>query len=146
MAFELNDPDRLAALAALGLGADAKARDIISAYRRLARLNHPDMALGQPNPEHSFADISDAYHFLTRGARNRPMESPTGATDPHQAGNPDAAGAQPPHAQPPDAAQRPDAQPGPRAARTYPPAGWADAEPMFEAGPVIIRPLPPESR
>lgn len=135
MTFELNDPARLAALAALGLGPDAKARDIISAYRRLARLNHPDMSTGQPPTNHSFADISDAYHFLTRGsARDRSTESPTNAADPDAPGSPET-----------DAQLR-DAEPGGLADLGYSRVPWPDVEPIFEAGPVIIRPLPPESR
>ncbi len=54
MVFESGDADRLAALSALGLGPGAKARDIISAYRRLARRNHPDLAPGQPGTGQRF--------------------------------------------------------------------------------------------
>ncbi len=144
MAFELNDPARLAALAALGLGPDAKARDIISAYRRLARENHPDMYAGRPPDNSSFADISDAYHFLTRGARNRPTETPARAPDQRQAGSADAAPTftefaftESPFTEPPF----------PGHPSTEPPfTGPTFTEPIFEAGPVIIRPLPPESR
>ncbi len=134
MAFELNDPARLAALAALGLGPDAKARDIISAYRRLARENHPDMYAGRPPDEPSFADISDAYHFLTRGARSRPAETPARAADQRQTGSADAE---------PTCTEFPFTEPAfPEPPFTRP----AFTEPIFEAGPVIIRPLPPESR
>lgn len=143
MAFESNDPARLAALAALGLGPDAKARDIISAYRRLARLNHPDMSAGQPPANHSFADISDAYHFLTRGAGRASPGSPASAPGADAPLRPDAE-ARPLDAQPLDA--QPDTPPDPMGDRGYFRLPYPDAEPMFEAGPVIIRPLPPESR
>lgn len=112
--------DRLAALAALGLGADASPRDIVSAYRRLARSSHPDTA-----PElvagPAFADIAAAYRFLTADAH----------TTPHQ---PD----------PPDGPFGGDGGSG--ESPTWDVSPWWPDDPPLTAGPVIIRPLPPESR
>lgn len=124
MAHESANPDRLAALAALGLGPDAKARDIVSAYRRLARLSHPDMADSQHAAEPEFAVISDAYQFLTRGFRHHDVED------------------SPPEAMPPQPASTQQANP---TGGTYQSATAPNLSPMFAAGPVIIRPLPPDS-
>ena len=114
--------ERIAALAALGLGADASPRDIVSAYRRLARSSHPDTApdhLGGP----SFADIAAAYRFLTADTGASPF-----AADP--ADNPFAG----------IAVGSDEDWPSWHLSSPWP------EDPPLTAGPVIIRPLPPESR
>jgi curved DNA-binding protein CbpA len=113
------DPDRVAALAALGLEVGASAQDILSAYRRLARASHPDTAPGEfPNSE--FARVNAAYRYLTTSG-------------------PPAGGPSSVH-QPPDVS--PDlGSPSPEWDAQY---RWPD-EPQVVAGPVIIRPLPPEA-
>lgn len=116
MGLESADPDRLAALAALGLGPEAKARDIISAYRRLARQSHPDLATPGSPPDQTFAAISEAYQLLTRGARRASVEASSELERPETP---------PPH---PVSLRR---EPG--------------VQPIFVAGPVIIRPFPQES-
>lgn len=116
-----DDLDRLAALAALGLDSAASPRDIVSAYRRLARSSHPDTAAPSAT-ELNFDQISAAYRFLTRnpglaaGAAERGVESLAA----------DIKGFD---------------RPGP----STPTPLWADDIPLV-AGPVIIRPLPPRSR
>lgn len=131
MVFEFGDADRLAALSALGLGPAAKARDIISAYRRLARRNHPDLAPGQPGRGQRFAEISDAYRFLTRATTARSaVTSPTNDLDPEGKRGP----------------QRPDPSREQPPQELYPSPAPVGDHPMFVAGPVIIRPLPSEQR
>jgi hypothetical protein len=66
---EVADPEpgrRLAALATLGLSEDATAGDVTQAYRRLARVTHPDVT-GRRDGDagHPFAAITEAYHVLT---------------------------------------------------------------------------------
>ena len=127
----LEESDRRAALAALGLDADATARDIISAYRRLARLHHPDAAGSTSAGPSDFATISDAYHLLTRGVPPVPSaDQPTVYPPPAPAASEAAPQQEQTWAAPLDGAFAGDS---------------ADDLPLV-AGPVIIRPLPPEPR
>ena len=48
-------------VSALGLEPGASRGDITRAYRRLARLMHPDMS-GDPAAAQRFASLTDAYH------------------------------------------------------------------------------------
>jgi hypothetical protein len=128
---------RLAALAALGLGPGAKAADIVSAYRRLARRSHPDMAPGGSVSEHDFAVISEAYHLLTRGFQ-RPFLSTHTPDDSDQT---EPAGS---HATEPAEPKEPAFDDSPQ--WRYPSEAEAAGQPIIVAGPVIVRPLPPESR
>jgi curved DNA-binding protein CbpA len=128
---------RLAALAALGLGPEAKAADIVSAYRRLARRSHPDMASGGSVSEHDFAAISEAYHLLTRGFQ-RPFLSTRIPDDPDQT---DATGS---HLTEPAEPEEPARDDSPQ--WRYPSEAETSGQPIIVAGPVIVRPLPPESR
>lgn len=115
------DAGRLAALAALGLGEDASAHEILSAYRRLARASHPDTARGDPS-ETDFARVHAAYRYLTtRGGQ------PAGEPSTH------------------DKLAAPGSDPASAAARSDEQYRWPD-EPQVVAGPVIIRPLPQEPR
>ncbi len=116
-------PDRLAALSALGLGRDATPHDIVSAYRRLALSVHPDTSGGEI--DHSeFARITDAYQYLTRSSEQLP----------------------PPAFDPPVRGHRSSPMTGSPSAETSPAIGSWDDTPQVVAGPVKIRPLPPESR
>ena len=137
MASESAHSARLAALAALGLGPEAKAADIVSAYRRLARRSHPDMASGGSFPEQDFAAISDAYHLLTRGFQRPFLSTPT-RDDPDQ---PEATGSHPTEPAEPSEPSRGDSQ-----RWRYDSEAEAAGQPIIVAGPVIIRPLPPESK
>jgi hypothetical protein len=116
-----DDPDRLAALAALGLHAGASAHDILSAYRRLARASHPDTAPRQA-PHSDFARVNAAYRYLT--TTSEPVAS-----------HPSTSGQSP--------NTRSEAASTPREWEAQ--YRWPD-EPQVVAGPVIIRPLPPEAR
>jgi DnaJ-like protein len=120
-----NDPERLAALAALGLPIDASAADILSAYRRLARLSHPDTSEGTAAGQ-DFAHINAAYRFLTRADV---AAGDTGA-EPHPATT---------------SSPQPSESPGVTSLDVASTQVWPD-DPQVVAGPVIIRPLPPESR
>lgn len=116
--------DRLAALATLGVGVDASEQDILSAYRRLARSSHPDTA-EQSLTSQDFAQINAAYRLLTRA------ESPAAT-----------AAAQPP---------APEREPYPSGFAGLPleEVLWSDSwpdDPPVVAGPVIIRPLSPDSQ
>lgn len=48
----------------LGVSADASAREIRRAYRRLARLHHPDLNPRAEGPSR-FAELADAYAILS---------------------------------------------------------------------------------
>jgi DnaJ domain len=116
------DPDRVAALSALGLSPDATPQEILSAYRRLARSSHPDTAEAGVDAA-EFARISDAYRLLSRSSSQLPAVEEL---------EPDVATG-PVHSLPRDAGD-----------------AWATDyrvdNPPLVAGPVIVRPLPPESR
>ena len=51
--------------AALGVKPDASADEIRSAYRKLAKENHPDLNPGKPEAERRFKDVSAAYDLLS---------------------------------------------------------------------------------
>jgi predicted porin len=121
-----NDPDRSAALAALGLSIDASGADILSAYRRLARLSHPDTSQGTA-ADQDFMQINAAYRFLT-GAD---VAAAASADESHPATT--AAG--------PDTTE----SSGLTSLDVASTQVWPD-DPQVVAGPVIIRPLPPEPR
>jgi DnaJ-class molecular chaperone len=115
-----DDFDRLAALAALGLAEGASPQEILSAYRRLARSSHPDTAEGAA-ANSDFARVNAAYRYLTTTTEQAASESST-AEAASQGGGPPA-----------------------------PAADWDEQyrwpdEAQVVAGPVIIRPLPPEAR
>ena len=137
MASESEHSARLAALAALGLGPEAKAADIVSAYRRLARRSHPDTASKGSVSEYDFAAISQAYHLLTRGFQSPFLSTrSTDDTDPT-----DTTGSQPTEPAEPNEPTRDDSTQW-----RYPSEVEGADQPVIVAGPVIIRPLPPESR
>jgi DnaJ-like protein len=57
---------RAAALAMLGLTAQASAREATQAYRRLAKATHPDVAGPRDHDAaRRFAALTEAYHVLT---------------------------------------------------------------------------------
>jgi hypothetical protein len=119
-----DDSPRLAALAALGLSANATPRDIVSAYRRMARSSHPDTS-DAGGDSAQFARISDAYQYLSRNSGYLPppvvFDSLEGPPQPSSS----------PPVSSPDSLSSVD---------------WRGEAPPVIAGPVIIRPLPPESR
>jgi len=49
----------------LGLTKSASAEDIKQAYRRLAKMYHPDLNPGRPDIEQRFKDVSGAYNILS---------------------------------------------------------------------------------
>ncbi|MEO7221384.1 MAG: DnaJ C-terminal domain-containing protein, partial [Devosia sp.] len=49
----------------LGVSRSVSEKDLKSAYRRLAKANHPDQNQDNPQAHASFAEISAAYDFLT---------------------------------------------------------------------------------
>jgi hypothetical protein len=62
-------------LRTLGLGHDAQRADIVSAYRRLVRQNHPDRFHDAPSEERDraaarFRSITEAYEMLRRDRRD----------------------------------------------------------------------------
>src|SRR5215216_1088686 len=59
----------------LGVSRSVSEKDLKSAYRKLAKANHPDQNQADPKAQQKFAEISAAYDFLTdkekRGAYDR---------------------------------------------------------------------------
>jgi DnaJ-class molecular chaperone len=59
----------------LGVSRSVSEKDLKSAYRKLAKANHPDQNQSDPKAQQKFAEISAAYDFLTdkekRGAFDR---------------------------------------------------------------------------
>lgn len=51
--------------AILGVSKDASADEIKSAYKKLARENHPDLNPGDPEAEKRFKEVSEASSVLT---------------------------------------------------------------------------------
>lgn len=76
--IRLTPAERTAALATLGLSANASPEEVTAAYRRLARVLHPD-ATGRVDVDAAaeFVTVSDAYHLLAASstAAPRPAES-----------------------------------------------------------------------
>lgn len=67
---------RAEALAALGLPAGASKDDIKSAYRRLARENHPDHNPDDPEAAKRFRVAAQAYRTLTEETKSPSADSP----------------------------------------------------------------------
>jgi hypothetical protein len=78
------DEIRLAALAALGLSEGASSQDVVRAYRRLAKLTHPDVAGSTDRAAGDrFTAITDAYHLLAAADPAPPAAAPpTPRSDP----------------------------------------------------------------
>jgi molecular chaperone DnaJ len=55
----------------LGVAKDAKPEEIKKAYRKLARLNHPDQNPGNAAAEQRFKEISEAYDTLSHEAKRK---------------------------------------------------------------------------
>ena len=66
----MTDPYR-----ALGVKSTASIDDIKSAYRKLARENHPDRRPGDKRAEDRFKDISTAYKLLSDAAKRRQYDN-----------------------------------------------------------------------
>lgn len=49
----------------LGIGRDASAADIKKAFRKLARVHHPDVAANKATAEEKFKEINEAYEVLS---------------------------------------------------------------------------------
>jgi DnaJ domain len=74
---------RRAALTVLGLADSATAADVTQAYRRLAKLTHPDTA-GRTDRDAArrFSALTDAYRSLTTPPSAGPQSSPVKAPSP----------------------------------------------------------------
>lgn len=70
--------------AVLGLSRGASAKDIKSAYRRLAREHHPDLNPGDPKAGERFKRVAAAYEVLSDPALRRRYDR-TGRTGPGEA-------------------------------------------------------------
>jgi len=73
---------RRAALTVLGLSDSATAADVTQAYRRLAKVTHPDAAgPADRDAARRFSALADAYRSLTtpppRGSEAQPTRPPT---------------------------------------------------------------------
>src|SRR3954471_11067388 len=74
--------ERRAALTVLGLSESASAADVTQAYRRLAKVTHPDAAgPADRDAARRFSALADAYRSLTtpppRGSEPQPTRPPT---------------------------------------------------------------------
>lgn len=74
--------------AVLGVSKSASQDEIKSAYRRLARQNHPDVNPGNPEAEEKFKEISQAYAILS-DPQKRTRYDQTGSADEQFAGQGD---------------------------------------------------------
>ena len=63
--------DEMRALDLLELDADAEYEDIRAAYRRLAKMHHPDLKPGDPEAAQRFQSIQAAYEVLRRAEEGR---------------------------------------------------------------------------
>jgi hypothetical protein len=113
---------RAEAFALLGLPMTASPAEVTGAYRRLAKLSHPD-ATGRSDDEagQSFAALTDAYRAAADPVRRSPARPPGSRTPPT-----------PPSVDPP-AWQRPQTL-------RQEPSPLPSAPPPIVAGPVTIRP------
>ena len=67
----------LDALTTLGLGGDADRAAIKAAYRRLAKINHPDIRPGDPAAAARFQAVQAAYDLLQRADSARTQAGPS---------------------------------------------------------------------
>jgi curved DNA-binding protein CbpA len=78
--------------ALLGVRSDASRREIRRAYRRLARLHHPDVN-PRPDGHRRFAELARAYAILNdpaeRARYDRTLHRPTPASQPAMPRSPD---------------------------------------------------------
>lgn len=76
----ISDPYRV-----LGVSSDATEEELAKAYRRLAKVNHPDVNHGNPDAAKKMSDINAAYEQIKRGgasagqAPNGPAAGTSGA-------------------------------------------------------------------
>jgi hypothetical protein len=113
----------------LGVGADATSAEVARAYRRLARMVHPDSRPGDPAAATDFQAVSDAYELLSDPARRADYDRqhpPRPVLPPHRPG---PAG--------------PDLWPSPVILHAAPP-GSPEPGAALRAGPVHIQPLAPD--
>lgn len=78
----ISDPYRV-----LGVSSEATEEELSKAYRRLAKLNHPDVNHGNPEAAKKMSDINAAYEQIKRGGAPD-GQGPSGAAS----GTPGAAG------------------------------------------------------
>ena len=69
----------------LGVSRDAGEDEIKKAYRRLAKQYHPDVNKDDPNAEHNFKEVSEAYEVLS-DANKRARYDQFGHNDPGMGG------------------------------------------------------------
>lgn len=105
----------------LGIPRDASTADITRAYRRQARLLHPDARPGQPDEPERFRAVAAAYHVLGDPARRA-------AYDQALSGSGRSGPASRPPVPPPAAPAPPPAPPA-----GWPPGPWL-APPAFPGG------------
>ena len=68
--------DEMRALDVLELESDASSDDIKTAYRRLAKANHPDLAPGDEEAARRFQSVQAAYEVLRKAEERRGSLSP----------------------------------------------------------------------
>jgi curved DNA-binding protein len=78
--------------AILGVAPDADEKKIKSAYRKLARENHPDVNPGDAQAEERFKDIGEAYQALSDSERRRQYDDLRAQYQAWQRRNPGASG------------------------------------------------------
>lgn len=70
----------------LGISPDASDEELVSAYRRLVKLHHPDHNGGSPEAARQFEQVQDAYVRVRELRRSAPH---AGATPPRVSADPD---------------------------------------------------------
>jgi hypothetical protein len=126
---------RREALGVLGLPATASSADVTSAFRRLAKLSHPD-ATGRTDASagQRFAAVVEAYRLLAPAT-----ESPDSSGSPVSGAAPPPPGEPSEHPAPQRAPERPPQRPP---IRSDPSSTVRGSRPPIIAGPVVVRPYP----
>jgi curved DNA-binding protein len=80
----------------LGIAKDASQADVKKAFRKLARIHHPDVAKDKSTAEEKFKEINEAYEVLSDPEKRKKYDT-LGANWNQQGGSPSGYGSDPMH-------------------------------------------------